>query len=253
MQLFENIVVTDIYAPVPVFSEKGRVFSMKNRESHGLSFCAGGQITYTQNGRTYVGHAGNVVLLPKDATYSLYGDKEGLFHVINFQCENLDCQEITVIPLHNPKVCLHKLHTLSQQFLFNNKRLKIYSLFYELVEQIQWQQSAVANPISSVMNYLEQHISDPELSNETLATHLGISEVYFRKLFKAQYGMTPKQYILDVRIGKAKQLLPDRTYSVTAIAEQCGFSGVYHFCKIFKQKTGLTPTEYAEQNHYKTI
>lgn len=253
MALFENAVVTDIYAPIPVFSERGRVFSMEKRKSYGLSFCTGGQITYTQNGKSCIGHAGNVILLPKDATYSLYGDKEGLFHVINFQCEHLDCREITAIPLSNPTACLRKMKLLSQQFLFNDKHLKIYNLFYELLDQIQWQQSAAHNPLSPMMAYLEQHISDPELTNEKLAARMGISEVYFRKLFKNHYGITPKQYILDVRISKAKQLLPDSSFSVTAIAELCGFSSVYHFCKIFKQKTDLTPTEYAENNQYKTI
>ena len=253
MQQFENIVITNISAPFPVFSEKGRRFRMENRPAYALSFCSSGQITYNHNGHTYIAHPGNTVLLPKGGTYSLFGDKEGLFHVVDFQCEQFDCRDFLVFPLRNPKACLHKLESLSHGFLFNDKRMTIYSLFYELLAEIQRQQAASRTPLSSAMDYLEQHIGDPALSNEVLAAKMGISEVYFRKLFKTQYGMTPKQYILDVRIQKAKQLLPDSTFSVTAIAELCGFSGVYHFCKIFKQRTGYTPTEYAETHRFRTI
>ena len=69
-----------------------------------------------------------------------------------------------------------------------------------------------------------------------------------RKLFLSYYHITPKQYVLDIRIRKAKQLLCDTPFSVTAIAEECGFSSVYHFCRVFKEKTGFTPTEYANLN-----
>jgi AraC-like DNA-binding protein len=48
---------------------------------------------------------------------------------------------------------------------------------------------------------------------------------------------------------RAKQLLTDGMLTVSAIAEQCGFSSVYHFSRAFKQTTGLSPTAYAKQNH----
>lgn len=86
------------------------------------------------------------------------------------------------------------------------------------------------------------------LSNTALAKTLGISEVYFRKLFFKRYNISPKQYILDFRIQKAKQMLVETPYTVLSISESCGFSTPNHFCRTFKQHTGLTPTQYALQN-----
>ena len=54
--------------------------------------------------------------------------------------------------------------------------------------------------------------------------------------------------ILEKRIAEAKQLLRNTTTGVTQVGEQCGFSGVYHFCRAFKKRVGITPTQYAEQN-----
>ena len=86
------------------------------------------------------------------------------------------------------------------------------------------------------------------LSKAALAKKAGISEVYLRKLFLTYYKITPKQYILDIRLSKAKQLLVDTAFTVTDIARECGFASLYHFCRCFKKKTGTTPTEYAKNN-----
>ena len=63
----------------------------------------------------------------------------------------------------------------------------------------------------------------------------------------SQYGVGQAR-ILDIRIGKAKQLLADGTQKISAVSEACGFSNPYHFCRAFKQRTGLTPSQYMQQN-----
>ena len=50
------------------------------------------------------------------------------------------------------------------------------------------------------------------------------------------------------QLPQAKQMLVDTPFTVTAIAEECGFSSVYHFCRAFRQRTGKTPTQYAAEN-----
>jgi len=246
LSLFKNTVITNIYPTTTVFSEKGRKAITKNRLCWGLSFCIEGQITYTQNGKTFVSNAKNAVLLPKGATYSLSGDKEGLFPVINFECSNLTADTIVIFPLSDAKSYIKDYKILSNCFLFDNKKLKQFQLLYNIMERLDFEQSK--KPLFSIINYIETHISDNSITNEILAQKMNISEVYLRKLFLSNLSITPKQYILDLRIKKAKKLLADSNYTVTKISERCGFSSPYHFCRIFKEKTGMTPTQYAKFN-----
>lgn len=243
-----DIVITDIPEPYTVHSEKGRYFEMHNRSTFGLSFCLQGEIIYNMDGKTYSSHPGNAILLPQGGYYHLFGKKEGYFPLINFRCEHLNCHTITVLPLQNPQSYIKDFETLQNLFLFPQNRLKIFGTFYELLDKLHKEQQPYHALLSPVISYIESHMTEQDLSNTLLAKHIDISEVYLRKLFAAHLNTTPKQYILDIRIRKAKQLLSDPTLSVTAIAEACGFSSLYHFCRSFKEKTGMTPTQYAVQS-----
>ena len=248
MYIPDKIIVTDIAIPGIVHSEKGRCMEMENRLYYGLSLCLEGQITYTMNGRKYVSNQNNAVILPKGGAYSLYGDKEGLFPVVNFMCENYNSDEIAVFPLENPKACVKDFETIRNLMLNKENRLKVYSVFYELLSKVFSLDASVHTTMRSAILHIEENISDPDLSNEEIAAKMGISEVYLRKLFATHQKTTPKQYILDMRIRKAKQLLVDTPLTITAIAEECGFSSLYHFCRAFKLRTGTTPSEYAAKN-----
>lgn len=246
MELFQKIIVTDVKKPFVVNSAAGRQVTMTERTSFGLSFCLSGQITYTMNGNRYVSKPGTAVLLPKGGSYTLHGDKDGLFPVINFQCQNLNCTQITTIPLSDQEACIQLFREIKQLSLSKDNRLEVFSAFYKLLDILRM--GGDRKPLRFLNQYLEENLSDPSLSNIRLAQQMGISEVYLRKLFTTYYKTTPKQYILDLRLRKAKQLLVDTNLTVTEIAGECGFSSLYHFCRSFKQKTGITPTEYARRN-----
>ena len=248
MNILDNIVVTQIQPPIVVHSEKGRVFQMTGRPSYGLSLCISGQITYTMNEKRYISTQDNAILLPRGGTYFLNGDKEGFFPVVNFNCENLNCNEIVVLPLESPRARIKNFESLKDLFLHNANNLKIYRAFYELLDKVSSANSQKQNPLDPVIQYITENMQNPALSNTFLAKQFGISEVYLRKLFLAHYSTTPKQYVLDIRIRKAKQMLIDTPFTVAVIAEECGFSSVYHFCRCFKQRTGQTPTQYASAN-----
>ena len=207
-----------------------------------------GQITYTMNGKTYVSRPDNAIIVPQGCSYCRVTDSEGRFPLVNFFCSGLDLKEIAVLPLDTPQNFIQRFRTLQQLFLRNESRMKIYSTFYELLDRLVSPNEQNSDRLTFVAEYIEEHIQDPTLSNVELAKCLGISEVYLRKQFQAHYRVTPKQYILDIRIRKAKQMLVDTPFTVTAIAEECGFSSVYHFCRSFRQRTGKTPTQYAAEN-----
>ena len=246
--MLKNIIVTDIQTPVTVISPKGRTASTRNRSSYGLSFCLSGQITYTQNKKQYISTKNNAILLPKNSDYSLVGNKDGVFLVVNFDCLGLDCSEIAVFPLQTPETFYKDVQKLNELFLFQDKQLDIYLVFYHMLKRIVQEQKPASSALHLAMKYIEKNIGNPELTNDSIAQNANISEVYLRKLFLKNYSTTPKKYILDIRIQKAKQLLSDSSLTVSSISELCGFSSVYTFSRSFKEKTGISPSDFSKTN-----
>lgn len=248
MDKFKNIIITKVYTPLIVHSEKGRKFKMNNRENFGLTLCSDGQITYKMNGKKFISTKDTAIILPQGASYSLSGDKDGLFPVINFECEGLMCNEIIIIPLVNPQTCINLFASIKKQSSNEENYFQVFSLFYKLLNEIFANDEVHHRSLVPAIEFIEQNISCTNLSNQDIANHLKISEVYLRKLFVQHLKTTPKQYILEYRIREAKRLLTDTPFTVTAIAEKCGFSSVYHFCRVFKQRTGITPMQYSINN-----
>ncbi len=249
MDNLNKIIVTDIIDVVTVFSQKGRYEKMNNRKCYGLSFCDEGQITYTHNKKNYVSDPHHAIILPKGQSYTIRSDKSGIFSVINFECDNFECDTMIVLPVKNIDFVMTDFVQMKKLFLFKRNRAKVMSLFYNIIHSFSESASVFGNSIlMPAIEYLENNYSSPGITNKILADKCNISEVYFRKLFAKQYRITPKQYIIDIRINKAKQLLTDGIFKINVVSEKCGFSNPYHFSRLFKEKTGLTPTEYLKKN-----
>jgi AraC-like DNA-binding protein len=89
---------------------------------------------------------------------------------------------------------------------------------------------------------LEQ--SEQAIDFEALAGELGMSLSGFRKRFQQGTGLPPGQYQQQIRLNKAGELLRQTNLSIGTIAEQLGFDNIYYFSRLFKKKTGLSPTEF---------
>lgn len=244
--MFDRITVTDIKEVMTVFSPRGRAETIENRKSFGLSFCIDGQITYTHKGHRVVSDRDHVVLLPQGQTYSLYGDQTGSFPVINFTCTEELCDTIFALPLQNTDAYLRDMEKLRSLSLFEQDRAEMMSIFYHILHRLSMQDPSV-ELIRPAIQYLASHYQDPMLSNADLAKQCKISEIYFRRVFASCYHTTPRQFLIDLRINKAKQLLSEGAWKICAVASQCGFSNPYHFSRVFKERTGLTPTAYLKQ------
>ncbi|WP_157851012.1 helix-turn-helix transcriptional regulator [Gordonia phthalatica] len=88
---------------------------------------------------------------------------------------------------------------------------------------------------------------DREITLEAMAEISGMSVRSFRQSFSAEYGTTPHQYLLDVRIGRAKDLLTTTALSVAEIGALVGFGRPSHFAATFKSRVGVSPTQFRVQ------
>ena len=247
MNTLNKITVTEIKQLFTVSSPRGRKEEIRNRKSYGLSFCTEGKITYEMSEKQAVSDEKHAVILPKGRSYSLYGNKSGIFPVINFDCKDFLCDEVISLPIQSSDTYIKDFEKMKALSLFEENRAKMLSIFYNILHNLS-RESSTHSIILPAILYIENNYQNPKLSNAELAEQCNISKVYFRKIFTETYKTTPKQFIVDIRINKAKQLLSDGFLNIGAVAEECGFTNQYHFCRLFKEKTGITPTEYMKRN-----
>ena len=99
-----------------------------------------------------------------------------------------------------------------------------------------------------IKDFIDSDYKNPALCVNGLAQMAGISEVYLRKIFKMQYGISPSQYITNVRINKAKEFMKYPLLSLEECALQSGFSSLQYFSRVFKKTMGTTPFKYRNKN-----
>ncbi len=97
------------------------------------------------------------------------------------------------------------------------------------------------------LDYIYNNIHS-RLTIAEIADYLNISESYLSKLFSKEMGISLSEYIINLKIDKAKNLLQYSEYSIVDIANYLSFSNQSHFIQVFKKQTGLTPHKY--RTHY---
>jgi AraC family transcriptional regulator len=85
---------------------------------------------------------------------------------------------------------------------------------------------------------------EADLSLETLAEESGYSRAHFLRMFQAATGVTPHQYVIDLRLRRAQEYLRQKDASIIDVALSCGFSSQSHMTSVFRQRLNTTPGDY---------
>lgn len=101
--------------------------------------------------------------------------------------------------------------------------------------------------IRQAKEYIEKHYTDPELSLNEVAAQANLSPSHFSVVFSQETYQTFKEYLTEVRINKAKELLRMTTMRSADIAYQVGYNDPHYFSSVFKKNTGLSPIEFRSQ------
>lgn len=100
--------------------------------------------------------------------------------------------------------------------------------------------------VARAQHYMERHFAE-KITAAELAKLSYISVSSLNRKFKSEIGITPMQYLLELRITRAKTLLRRKNIPVTEVAMRCGFGSSSHFCTVFLRQTGMTPSAYQEK------
>lgn len=119
----------------------------------------------------------------------------------------------------------------------------LYEIFAECYRQ-NYKQKAERSKIQKSVEYIHNHYTDAKLSIDAVAGQSYMSEVYFRKLFKAEFGTSPQKYIVRLRIQNAVALISTGYYSLKEVAALSGYTDYKYFSVEFKKQTGVSPSAY---------
>lgn len=152
------------------------------------------------------------------------GDKKQEHHELNGlyglieRCENL--QELYTLLDESASSVAQKVHG------YNNRSIKLV--------------------LRKAVDYLHAHYHEQITLNE-VAEHTFVSTYYISRMFKRETGKNFVDYLNDIRIEKAKELLKDISLKTYEVAEKVGIPDAHYFSRLFKKYVGITPTEFREQ------
>lgn len=224
------------------------------REMHGIACAIDGELTYYYDGGSQVLDKDKIVLLPKGSRYVIKCTKPGRFAIINFKTaeetspDGYEC----VRGQGSVSVYMRNFRKMQKLLAYDRAggRAELFSCMYSIISAIliDRESRSYPSPLSHALNYIEENIGRADMKNSDISDSVGISEVYMRKLFVKHLNTSIKEYVRCRRIDLARAMLNDTAKSVTEIADECGYSGIYHFCRSFKANIGVTPGEYRENN-----
>ena len=96
--------------------------------------------------------------------------------------------------------------------------------------------------------WMQVHYNE-KIAVEEIAAQYNMSRATFYRAWKRHFNISPIQYLLDLRLNAAAQMLRDTPLSIARIADEVGFCGVDAFHRKFKSKYGFTPANYRALNH----
>lgn len=139
---------------------------------------------------------------------------------------------------------LHENPTVDQQTMFSQKLESIG--FVVLHSPDQQMVASVKRWVLHLVNFPDS----PEAKWNTsalLVEKIGRDYKYLRTIFKQSEGQTIEQYLIKMRVERAKVLIEDLNLSFTDISDELGYSSVAHFSTQFKKQTGYSPSMYRSQ------
>ena len=239
------------------------------RRSYLLHIVISGKGTYQAGSRTYKISAGEMFLIYPGVSTTYTADREdpwsyGWIGFSGYQAEYILSQagfsnNSHVLRLQDTEPlteCIRQMletHqiTLANELVRDSLLLQFLSLILKQCAASRSRPVHTGSAYASVtMKYLTDHYMD-RIRIADIAEYIGVDRSHLSKCFHTEYGMSPQEYLLRLRMRKAAQLLEDTGESISGIARQCGYEDALAFTKIFRKHYGISPSAFREKQESK--
>jgi AraC-like DNA-binding protein len=220
-------------------------FDIQPRDHSALAFRLQGTASIVAAGKEYFVDTGDLLYLPQNLAYTArYTDTEMM--VIHFKTAR-DDPEPQVFSF-SESGAIYK-NFLAAHTLWKNKApghpALILSLLYEILGLL-WERRTLAQVpalLLKAVSFINHHFRETGLSVGDICANVGISATYLRQFFKKYYHKTPIEYIIELRLEYARQLISCGA-TVEQAATESGFSDSKYFARTVKKRFGCTPREW---------
>ena len=187
---------------------------------------------------------GNVTYIYIIIPPEFLGDNHVIFESL-FYDEKIWKYVDEIYRLHNEFSSVNALGIKAQTYLLLKHLIEDHSI-ESLDDAIYQKRLKKLSAINSVIKYINDNYSET-MSTKTLADMIHISEGHFCSVFKSATGVSTNEYIMNVRIKKAKRLLQYSSMNITEISNACGFNDPNYFTRAFKKHLNKTPKQYRSE------
>lgn len=235
--------------------KREEMFSKSNtqRGYDSISMRLRGRANFKTEKETFSVKKGDLFYIPKNAQYTQKTSGETIIaiHFINYTYRKSNI--IEKLTIENSDYAEELMRTMYDVWKEKKQgyRYKCNSLLYELLYfvNMQVQDKRINNlghdsRIKDTINYIHSNFRTEQIEIADLAEMCSVSETYFRKLFKQIHSISPKQYIINLKLETASQLLRSQLYSVNEVCEKSGFTDSKYFAKLFKARYGYSPKKF---------
>jgi len=210
-----------------------------------------GAVKYTFEDREIVVNEGEMIFLPKGSRYKYQklSEEDAVGTIIYIEGEFGEFEPF-VCSVNDFYGINYIMYHMADMWNFGNQsqRYQCLSLLYGLLsyisnaDEIQYPDKKKFSLIEPAVSYLKKHIYDCDLQIDKLHLLCGISHTYFRKIFVARFGTSPKNYIVSKRMSYAKNIIDSGEFStVKELAHMAGYKDSLYFGKAFKKYYGISP------------
>ena len=219
---------------------------MVGRRFHGFIIKLRGTTEYCAGDSRWLLEAGQILFVPQGSSYQIRQVEPGYSYVVNFTCPvEMDMGTLPLPPGMDITQSAEKLLRSSQKGSLYGALSCLYGILEKTEIADRYVSPREKQLLEPVIAYLQTHLTEPELDVGGLAELAGVSQVYLRRIFKKQQGVSPAGYVIRQRLQLAQQLLlSGEQLTVAQAAAMAGFRDPLYFSRLFKRQLGLSPSEY---------
>ena len=238
----------------------------KGRKDYQLLYIASGKSHFFIDGKEHIVTAGHMVIFHPDEPqhYKYYKEDRTSVYWVHFTGSQVE------------KILEHYNIIRSEKIIYSGTSPDFQWLFGQIIQELQLCRKQYDEMLTLLLrnifilirrsleinknftDTMEKEVSyaiyyfrdnfNKEINVDEYAQSLNISVSWFIRCFRQITGMTPLQYVINLRISNAQMLLETSDYTISQIAESVGYENALYFSRLFHKQTGISPKEYRKKS-----